>query len=192
MADKDYMSLPRIQPVRRLSLLLCVVLGLPLSSCGLRTVPPIKWVPLLGAERKVQTTDVLIRALRDRDVTVRAGAVLLLGVLGQSGDKGTKIEVARVLGMALKDSDAGLRLQAVEKLGEMESEFANKYLIGALKDTNPFVRGKVLDVVSQRERSLRQSAQVTVNQPDAVPSETLDNNDQVDPNLRLLKQLLEE
>ena len=68
-------------------------------------------------------------------------------------DKGTKKEVARVLGMALRDSDPGLRLQAVEKLGAMESEIANKYLFGALKDPNPFVREKVLSVLGDRERT---------------------------------------
>ena len=138
---------------RAFALATCLLLALEATGCGLRTIPPIKWVPLFGKEKSVETTDVLVRALRDRDVAVRAEAVALLAVLGQNGDKGTKREVAYVLGMALKDRDPGLRLQAVEKLGEMQSEFANKYLIGALRDSNPFVRAKVLEVVSDRERA---------------------------------------
>jgi HEAT repeat protein len=60
--------------------------------------------------------------------------------------------VAVVLGSALKDSDPGLRLQVVEVLGQMDSELANKYLISALRDRNPFVRGKVMQVLDARER----------------------------------------
>lgn len=124
-----------------------------ISGCGLRTVPPIKWAPFFGKEKNVETTDVLIRALRDQDVVVRAEAVSLLGILAENGPEKTKIEVARLLGMALQDRDPGLRLQAIEKLGAMESGFANKYLRGALTDNNPFVRAKVLEVVGQRERT---------------------------------------
>lgn len=123
-----------------------------LSGCAVRTVPPVRWVPLLGAEKKTTTTDVLVRALRDRDVAMRAQSVALLGVVAQTSDNGLKREVAAVLGMALRDRDPGLRLQAVEQLGQMEAEFSNKYLYSALRDPNPFVRSKVLDVVAQRER----------------------------------------
>ena len=63
-----------------------------------------------------------------------------------------------VLGLALKDSDPGLRLQVVEVLGQMDSELSNKYLIAALKDPNPFVRGKVMQVLEQRERARLQPA----------------------------------
>ena len=92
---------------------------------------------MFGKEKEVTTTALLVTALKDRDVTRRAEAVDLLGLLSQSPDKGLKKEVSRVLGIALKDRDAGLRLQVVEKLGAMESEFANKYLLGALKDPTP-------------------------------------------------------
>lgn len=136
----------------RLSAALLICVFLQIAGCGFRTIPPIKWVPIFGKENEVQTTAVLVLALRDQDVAVRAQAIALLGVLAQAGDKETKIEVARVLGMALKDQDPGLRVQVVEGLGAMDSEFANKYLIGALRDRNPFVRAKVLEVVSQRER----------------------------------------
>ena len=64
---------------------------------------------------------------------------------------------ARVLGIALKDRDPGLHLQVVKKFGAMESEFANKYLLGALKDPNPFVREKVLSVLGDRERTTAQT-----------------------------------
>ena len=143
--------LPRIW--RRGASLAVIVLCLSVDvGCGLRTVPPIRYLPLLGKEKEITTTALLIRALRDRDVAVRAEAVDLLGVLSQSGDKGTKKEVARVLGLALKDRDPGLRLQAVERLGAMESKYANKYLHGALRDQNPFVREKVIAVLGSRER----------------------------------------
>ena len=121
------------------------------TGCGLRTVPPIRFLPILGKEKAVQTTDVLTRLLKDRDRTVRAGAVDLLGELGQAGDKKDKKEVARVLGLAMKDRDPGLRVQVVQKLGAMDAEFANKYLIKALKDPHPSVRAEVLTVITNRE-----------------------------------------
>ena len=123
------------------------------AGCGLRTISPIRFLPILGKEKEISTTDVLVRALKDRDVSRRAEAVDLLGLLSQGPDKGIKKEVARVLGMGLRDSDPGLRLQVVEKLGAMESEIANRYLFGALKDPNPFVREKVLSVLGDRERT---------------------------------------
>lgn len=126
--------------------------ALLLGGCGLRTVPPIRYLPILGAAPKVTTTQVLVRALRDGDVTLRAEAVELLGLLATGPDKGTRQKVAVVLGSALKDSDPGLRLQVVEVLGQMDSELANKYLISALRDRNPFVRGKVMQVLDARER----------------------------------------
>lgn len=87
------------------------------TGCALRTVPPIRFLPILGKEKTIETTDVLLRLLKDRDRAVRAGAVDLLGDLGQAGDKKLKKEVARVLGLAMKDRDPGLRVQVVQKLG---------------------------------------------------------------------------
>ena len=141
------------------------------SSCALRTVAPVRLVPIVGAQKKVTTTHVLVRALKDRDVGVRAEAVELLGVLGQSSDAKTKAEVARVLGMALRDQDPGLRLQAVEKLGEMDASVANKYLISALHDPNTFVRSKVLSVIGARERKSLRSQQQTASQPGALAAQ---------------------
>jgi len=158
------MSQPPTSPLRRtrrVSRLLGPVLCALLAGCAVRTVPPIRWVPVVGAEKKTSTTDVLVRALRDRDVAVRAQSVALLGVISQAGDGGLKREVAAVLGMALRDRDPGLRLQAVEQLGQMEAQYANKYLYSALRDPNPFVRGKVLEVVSQRERQASAAAAPT-------------------------------
>ncbi len=134
------------------------------SSCAVRTVTPVRLVPIVGAQKKITTTHVLVRALKDRDVGVRAEAVELLGVLGQSPHSKTKAEVARVLGMALRDQDPGLRLQAVEKLGEMDATVANRYLLSALHDPNTFVRTKVLSVIGARERNLLQSQQQTAAQ----------------------------
>lgn len=59
--------------------------------------------------------------------------------------------MAKALGVALKDHDAGIRLQAVELLGKMEDKYANRYLLNALKDSNPFIRDQVLKMLSARE-----------------------------------------
>jgi HEAT repeat protein len=131
---------------------LCVLLALATAGCGLRTIPPIRYVPIFGKEREVTTTEVLVRALHDKDVSVRAEAVELLGLLATSPNDGLRKEVAAVLGWALTDSDPGLRLQAVEELGRMDQKFANRYLNRALKDPNPFVRGMVLRVLDAREK----------------------------------------
>lgn len=142
-------------------ILLGLLTALATSGCGLRTIPPIRYVPLMGKEREVRTTEVLMRALRDRDVAVRAEAVDLLGVLAASPDRGTKKDVARVLGAALRDRDPGLRLQAVEQLGKMEPKYANKFLRLALTDPNPFVRAKVLVVLELREKQRLQATAAT-------------------------------
>lgn len=121
-------------------------------GCSVRTYPPIKYIPLLGAEKRTPTTQVLAQALQDRDIDVRARAVELLGVLSQSKKGSVKKEVARVLGMALRDRDPGIRLQAVEKLGKMDGKYANKHLLVALRDPNTFIRDKVVRVLDERER----------------------------------------
>lgn len=121
------------------------------SGCSVRTYPPIKYLPLVGKEREVPTTKVLVKALGDRDLTLRAKAVQVLGVLSQSKSKKLKREVAKALGVALKDHDPGIRLQAVELLGKMEDKYANRYLLNALKDSNPFIRDQVLRMLSARE-----------------------------------------
>jgi len=120
-------------------------------GCGLRTLPPIRYLPLLGAEKKITTTAVLARALEDRDVSVRAQTVRLLGILSQSEDKKVKKDAARVLGDAARDPDPGIRLLALENLGKMDPQFSNKFLYAALKDPNPFVREKVLKVLDSRQ-----------------------------------------
>ena len=102
--------------MRRLLGCLCVLLSLTTIGCGLRTIPPIRYLPILGKEKLVSTTDVLVRALNDRDVSMRAEAVELLGLLATSPDGGTRKQVASVLGSALSDVDPGLRLQVVEEL----------------------------------------------------------------------------
>jgi HEAT repeat protein len=137
----------------RLRLLFFLILAslIAVSGCSLRTIPPLKYLPLLGKEKDITTTSVLIHALKDRDLSVRAQAIVLLGVLAMQDDKGIKKEVTRLLGTALKDRDPGIRLQAVEELGRIEGEYTNKYLLAALKDPNAFVREKVMDVLATRE-----------------------------------------
>jgi HEAT repeat protein len=131
-----------------------------------RTVPPIRYVPLLGTEKKVSTPTVLARALRDPDVGVRAQAVKLLGILGQSKSGKVKREVAEVLGMATRDRDPGIRLLAIERLGEMEERYGNKHLMAALHDPNPFVREKVMVVLSGRQdRAAAAAASPTATSP---------------------------
>lgn len=136
---------------RWLSVATCACWLLSAAGCGLRTVPPIRYIPLLGAEKKITTTSVLARALKDQDMSVRAQAVQLLGVLSQSDEKKVKKEVSQSLGTASRDRDPGIRLLAIVKLGEMEEEYSNKFLFAALKDSNPFVREKVLKVLEDRE-----------------------------------------
>ena len=124
------------------------------GGCSLRTYPPIKYLPILGKEKDVTTTAVLSRALKDRDVSVRAQAIEILGMLSRSEKSGTKKEAARQLGKALRDRDPGIRLQAVEVLGDIEAKYSNKYLLSALKDQNPFIRIKVIEELSAREMSI--------------------------------------
>ena len=128
----------------------CLLLTLAIG-CSLRTYPPVKYLPLVGKEKNVPTTAVLVKALGDRDLSLRGQAVQVLGVLSQSKSKNLKHEVAKALGVALSDRDPGIRLQAVELLGKMEDKYANKYLLAALKDSNPFIRDRVIKMLSARE-----------------------------------------
>ena len=98
----------------------------------------------------------------DRDVSVRAEAVELSGLLATSPNDGTSKKVAAVVGWALEYSDPGLRLQAMEELGRIEAKYANNYLNLALQDPNPFVRGKVLQVLDAREKQRLTPAPVNV------------------------------
>ena len=128
------------------------------TGCGLRTIPPIRYVPIIGKEKDITTTQVLSKALKDRDLDVRAQAVKLLGILSQSSDKKIKKAAAKILGIAARDSDPGIRLQAIESLGKMEEKYGNKYLLAALKDPNPFVRERVLQVLNERQAQLENSS----------------------------------
>ena len=145
--------------VRRwLVLVLGSTLLLGASGCGLRTIPPIRYVPIIGKEKDITTTQVLSKALKDRDLGVRAQAVKLLGILSQSSDNKIKKAAAKILGVAARDSDPGIRLQAIESLGKMEEKYGNKYLLAALKDPNPFVRERVLQVLNERQAQLGNSS----------------------------------
>ena len=143
---------PKYRSLCRLIALVAVLIVPSVTvGCGLRTVPPIRYLPILGKEKEVKTTQLLSRALQDRDLAVRAHAVKLLGVLSQNNDDKIKKQVARVLGTASRDSDPGIRLQAIETLGKMEAKFGNKYLHAALKDPHPFVRERVMQVLNERQ-----------------------------------------
>ena len=145
--------------VRRwLVLVLGSALLLGASGCGLRTIPPIRYVPIIGKEKDITTTQVLSKALKDRDLDVRAQAVKLLGILSQSSDKNVKKATAQVLGIAARDNDPGLRLQAIEILGKMDEKYGNKHLLTALRDPNPFVRERVLQVLNERQAQLETSS----------------------------------
>lgn len=136
---------------RSLSLALLVIAQLWVSGCGLRTIPPIRYLPILGKEKEITTTRVLTRALKDRNLAVRAQAVKLLGILSQSNEDKIKKQAATALGIAARDSDPGIRLQAIENLGKMEAKYGNKYLHAALRDSNPFVRERVMQVLNERQ-----------------------------------------
>ena len=149
---------PGVAVRRWLVLVLGSALLLGASGCGLRTIPPIRYVPIIGKEKDITTTQVLSKALKDRDLGVRAQAVKLLGILSQSSDKKIKKAAAKILGIAARDSDPGIRLQAIESLGKMEEKYGNKYLLAALKDPNPFVRERVLQVLNERQAQLGNSS----------------------------------
>ena len=149
---------PLLKHQTRSGLVILGILLLCSTGCSMRTYPPIKYIPLLGKEKKISTTAVLAQALKDRDVAVRAKAVELLGTLSQSDKDKVKREVAQVLGMALRDRDAGIRLQVIEELGKVEEKYSNKYLLSALKDSNPFVREKVLQELSSRQQRIEEES----------------------------------
>ena len=149
---------PGVAVRRWLVLVLGSALLLGASGCGLRTIPPIRYVPIIGKEKDITTTQVLSKALKDRDLGVRAQAVKLLGILSQSSDKKIKKAAAKILGVAARDSDPGIRLQAIESLGKMEEKYGNKYLLAALKDPNPFVRERVQQVLNERQAQLGNSS----------------------------------
>ena len=120
------------------------------AGCGLRQLPPIKYVPKLGQERSVSTVDVLAQALDDKDVLVRAQAVQLLNSIYRNSPKKEKKHISKILGKASQDSDPGIRLQSIEILGTIETAYSNPYLQEALKDTNPIIRERVMQVLRNR------------------------------------------
>ena len=158
MRGIDLNRRPGVAVRRWLVLVLGSALLLGASGCGLRTIPPIRYVPIIGKEKDITTTQVLSKALKDRDLDVRAQAVKLLGILSQSSDNKIKKAAAKILGVAARDSDPGIRLQAIESLGRMEEKYGNKYLLAALKDPNPFVRERVLQVLNERQAQLGNSS----------------------------------
>ena len=158
MRGIDLNRRPGVAVRRWLVLVLGSALLLGASGCGLRTIPPIRYVPIIGKEKDITTTQVLSKALKDRDLGVRAQAVKLLGILSQSSDNKIKKAAAKILGVAARDSDPGIRLQAIESLGKMEEKYGNKYLLAALKDPNPFVRERVLQVLNERQAQLGNSS----------------------------------
>ena len=136
-----------LRPNYPLALLFSLIL---VSGCGLRQLPPIKYVPKLGQERSVSTVEVLGQALNDKDVLVRAQAIQLLGSIYHVSPKQEKKHVSRILGKASRDSDPGIRLQAIELLGTIDAKYSNPYLQEALKDANPLVREHVMQVLGNR------------------------------------------
>ena len=154
----------------RLLLILMLASWTAVVGCGLRTIPPVKYLPLLGKEKDITTTSVLVHALQDQDLSVRAQAIVLLGVLAEQEKKNIKKDVAKLLGVALRDQDPGVRLQAVEELGRIEGEYTNKYLLAALKDPNAFVREKVMEVLAVREQQVL-SAQLKTQISDSIETE---------------------
>ena len=158
MRGIDLNRRPGVAVRRWLVLVLGSALLLGASGCGLRTIPPIRYVPIIGKEKDITTTQVLSKALKDRDLGVRAQAVKLLGIVSQSSDNKIKKAAAKILGVAARDSDPGIRLQAIESLGRMEEKYGNKYLLAALKDPNPFVRERVLQVLNERQAQLGNSS----------------------------------
>ena len=121
------------------------------NSCSLRQLPPIKYVPTLGQNRSVSTVEVLAQALEDEDILVRAHAVQLLGSIYRESSAEDRRHVTKILGKASQDSDPGIRLQSIEILGVIEPLYSNPYLQKALKDNNPLVRERVMQVLANRQ-----------------------------------------
>ena len=139
------------RPLSLAVLLACLAVLLAyLAGCALRTVPPIRFVPLVGAQKKVTTPAVLAQALRDPDIAVRAQAVKLLGVLADNPSSKVRREVAAALGTAARDRETSIRLMALERLGQMDERYANQHLRAALQDPSPLVRERVMSVLAAR------------------------------------------
>ena len=121
------------------------------NSCSLRQLPPITYVPMLGQNRSISTIEVLAQALEDEDILVRAHAVQLLGSIYRESPEEDRGHVTRILGKASQDSNPGIRLQSIEILGAIEPRYSNQYLQKALKDNNPLVRERVMQVLVNRQ-----------------------------------------
>jgi len=79
------------------------------------------------------TTEPLIIALKDKDISIRIGAARALGEIKDNG-------ALEPLIVALKDENASVRMWAAEALGEIKDNRAVEPLMIGLKDEDPHVR----------------------------------------------------
>ncbi|MFA5032734.1 MAG: HEAT repeat domain-containing protein [bacterium] len=88
----------------------------------------------------------LVKVFQDPNVEVKSTVVWTLGRLGQRGDD----SVIQLLKKALKDSDVGVKRNAVSALGQIEDKLAIPELIETLKtDTDPVIRHMVVLALGQ-------------------------------------------
>ena len=131
----------------------CVLL---LAGCAVRRVPPIRYVPLLGAKTDASMEGILSKALDDKNPVVRRDAVKLLGTMVATPEEQRR--TAEALGKALRDKEEDIRLEAVRALGNIASDISGPYLMRAMKDKSVRVRVQVVQVL--REVYQRQASQV--------------------------------
>jgi hypothetical protein len=137
-----------------LVIFLLVLGGLP--GCAVRSVPPIKYVPVLGYKPDYSMEGILHRALGDQNPAVRKDAVRLLGKMINTPDEQRRS--AEAVGRALNDKEEPIRLEAVRALGNIASSISGPYLSKALTDKSVRVRVQVIQEL--REAYQRQSGQL--------------------------------
>ena len=94
-------------------------------------------VELLRAHHDVKG---LIRALRDRDPSIRERAAEILGIIAD-------VRAVDPLIAALRDKDELVRLKAVNALGDIGHPRSKEPLMAAMADTDPSVRDKAADAL---------------------------------------------
>ena len=135
--------------------LILVLLMLGGTGCAVRRVPPIRYIPLLGAKSDASMEGILREALGDKNPLVRRDAVRLLGEMTASPAEQRR--TAEALGKALEDKEEHIRIEAVRAFGKMTPDISVPYLRKALKDKSVRVRIQVIDVL--RDAYERQSGQ---------------------------------
>lgn len=154
----DWVNLAERIPLKRVVLWLTLLICFPaLSGCGK--------IPFLGKKgpKGMDADEVLMQALQDKNPMVRRDAVRLLGEMIDTPEN--QMKSARALGIALKDRDEEIRLEAVKTLGNIDPLYSNRYLKEALNDRSIKVRMLVVQVMKQmNERRIAEAKQKELEQ----------------------------